>query len=61
MKKYVVEVNSEILGNSKHILTEDQIKKFNICAYRLCKLVNVAGGTHTSGMWSVREAQAKEV
>lgn len=55
MKKYIVEVNSEILGNSKHIMTEDQIKKFNLCAYKLCQSVKVAGGIHTSGMWTVRE------
>lgn len=60
MKKYIVEVNNEILGNSKHLMTKDQIKNFNLCAYHLAKLVDVAGGIHTSGMWSVREADASE-
>jgi len=55
MKKYIVEVNSEILGNSKHIMNEEQIKKFNLCAYKLCQFVKVTGGIHTSGMWTVKE------
>lgn len=61
MKKYIVEVNNEILGNSKHLMTKEQIKNFNLCAYRLAQLVDVAGGIHTSGMWSVREAASGEV
>lgn len=58
--KYLVEVNNEILGNSKHIMTEEQIKDFNICAYNLCQSVKVAGGIHTSGMWTVREVKDVE-
>lgn len=61
MKKYVVEITNEILGNSKHIMTKEQIKKFNICAYKLCQYVDVAGGIHTAGMWTVREALEKDL
>lgn len=55
MKKYIVEVNNDILGNSRHIMTKEQIKKFNLCAYDLCKKVQSTGGIHTSGMWTVKE------
>lgn len=56
MKKYIVEVNNEILGNSKHIMELEQVRKFNLCAYALCKKVLATGGTHSTGMWTVREA-----
>jgi hypothetical protein len=53
-KKFLVKVRNEILGNSDHILTKNEIKKLNLVAYDLSKSAELTGKTHVSGMWSVK-------
>jgi len=49
-------VTNEILGNSRREMTLDQIKKFNICAYRLAvKSAKNDGKEYSDGMWTVKE------
>jgi|GEM_PF-5029411 len=56
-QKFIVIVTNEILGNSRHEMTLDQIKKFNICAYQLAvKSAKNGGQEYSSGMWTVRAA-----
>jgi len=55
MQKFIVIVTNEILGNSKHEMTLDQIKKFNFCAYQLAlKSLKNNGIEYSDGMWTVR-------
>lgn len=54
MELYEVEVNKNILGNSKHIMTLEKISKFNLVAKSLALLCNKDGLEHASGMWTVR-------
>jgi hypothetical protein len=55
MQKFIVIVKNEILGNSRHEMTLDQIKEFNICAYRLAiKSAENGGQEYTDGMWTVK-------
>ena len=53
MKKFIVKVENEILGNSEKIMTLDQIKGFNLVAYGLAVDVASDGKSRTSGMWTV--------
>ena len=57
MQKFIVIVTSEILGNSRHEMNLDQIKKFNLCDYRLAvKSAKNDGQEYSDGMWTVRSA-----
>ena len=53
MKRYVVVVKNEILGNSTHLMTMEEIKNFNLCAYKLAKMAEKDETEHTEGMWTV--------
>lgn len=56
-KKFLVKIRSEILGNSDHIMTKPEIRKFSMVAYELSKYAETTGKTHRSGMWSVKPYQ----
>ena len=57
MQKFIVIVKNEILGNSRHEMTLNQIEKFNLCAYRLAiKSAKNDGQEYSDGMWTVRVA-----
>jgi hypothetical protein len=57
MQKFIVIMTDEILGTSRHEMTIDQIKKFNIFAYRLAvKSVKNGGQEYSDGVWTVRAA-----
>jgi hypothetical protein len=57
MQKFIVIVTNEILGNSRREMTLDEIRKFNLCAYRLAvKSAKNNGQEYSDGMWTVREA-----
>ena len=57
MQKFIVIVTNEMLGNSRHEMTLDQVKKFNLCAYRLAvKSAKNDGQEYSDGMWTVRVA-----
>ena len=53
MKRYVVLVKNEILGNSTHLMTMEEIKNFNLCAYQLARKAENDNMDHTDGMWTV--------
>lgn len=60
MQKFIVIVTNEILGNSRHEMTLDEIKRFNLCAYRLAvKSAKNYGQEYSDGMWTVRAANAE--
>ena len=55
--KFIVIVTNDILGASRHEMTLDQIKDFNLCAYRLAVKSSKNGGReYSDGMWTVRGA-----
>ena len=57
MQKFIVIVTNEILGNFRHEMTLDEIKRFNLCAYRLAvKSAKNYGQEYSDGMWTVRAA-----
>jgi len=53
MRKFKVEVVNEILGNSVHEMTLNQIKEFNLVALFLAKESEKTNKTEASGMWRV--------
>jgi hypothetical protein len=57
LDRFVVILTNEILGNSRQEMTLDQIKKFNLCAYRLAvKSAKNDGREYSDGMWTIRVA-----
>ncbi len=60
MKKYIVEVKNPILGDSKRIMTKDELEGFNVVAEMLSDEVDRYGGKHTSGMWTVSEEKTND-
>jgi len=53
---FEVRVENDILGNSSHVMTLAEIKRFNLCAFECAKKVMRCGGEQRSGMWIVRRA-----
>lgn len=60
MQKFEVEINNEILGNSKHVMRLDQIARFNLVAKALAIQCTNDGQEHSSGMWTVRPHTANK-
>ena len=54
MKEFEVIIRNEILGDDKTIMSLEQIKNFNTCAYILAIRAEIDGQEHTMGMWTVR-------
>ena len=54
MKEFEVIIRNEILGDSKKIMSLEQIKNFNTCAYILATRAEIDGQEHTMGMWTVK-------
>lgn len=52
--RFEVEINNEILGDSKHFMSLNQISQFNLVAMNLAKRCARDGNEHSSGMWTVR-------
>ena len=54
--QFKVKVKNKILGNSERVMSLDEIRNFNVCAYR-CALAAKEKGTHTIGMWTVEKIE----
>lgn len=55
---YEVEIKSEILGNSKKVMSMEEIKNFNHCAALCAKASKMDGKAHTMGIWTVRKIKS---
>jgi len=51
--KLKITIENEILGNSEKIMSFDEVKDYNMCAY-ICAVQAINfGGKHSMGMWTV--------
>ncbi len=54
---FEVIVTNEILGNSRQIMSMEQLEHYNICALACARKARRDGKEHTIGMWTVRPAK----
>lgn len=57
---FEVIVTNEILGNSRRIMSMEQLMTYNVCALACAKEAARDGKSHTMGMWTVRPAEGAE-
>ena len=50
---FEVTVKNEILGDSKRIMSMDQLMTYNVCALACAKAAAQDGKAHSMGMWTV--------
>lgn len=53
-------VKNEILGNSRRIMSMEQLMKYNVCALACAKEALKDGKSHTWGMWTVSPVKNTE-
>jgi hypothetical protein len=52
--RYEVIITNDIIGNSSHTATMEQISKFNLVVKALATQCLADGKEHSHGMWTVR-------
>lgn len=57
---FEVTVTNEILGNSKRIMSMEQLMTYNVCALACAKEAAKDGKSHTWGMWTVSPVKNTE-
>ena len=55
IKKYLVKIKSDVLGDSFLVLTETEAKKFNMVVSKLIDRVDKNNSSQTYGMFTVSE------
>ena len=51
---FEVVITNEILGNASFIMSMEQLKRFNLCAWACAKESLKDSQPHTMGMWTVK-------
>lgn len=57
---FEVIVTNEILGNSRRIMSMEQLIKYNVCALACAKAALKDKKPHTWGMWTVSPFESNE-
>jgi hypothetical protein len=57
---FEVIVTNSILGNSRRVMSMQELEKFNVCALACAKAAAQDGKSHSMGMWTVKLAEGTE-
>ncbi len=57
---FEVIITNEILGNSRRIMSMQELEKFSVCALTCAKAAVKDGKAHSMGMWTVKPAEGTE-